>query len=134
MNKYLVCALIFSLSLPVFAAGELDAAFKLYKGSENLTFDAARGKAMWEKTYPAEPDDPFKERTCATCHGKDLTKATKHVKTGKPIDPMAPSVNKERFTELKKIEKWFKRNCKWTVGRECTNQEKGDLLTYLSQL
>lgn len=124
--------LIMSLvSVPAFAASGLDEAFALYKGSENLSFDAGRGKELWAKKYPGEDG---KERECATCHGTDLTKGGKHATTGKPIDPLAPSVNKERFTELKKIEKWFKRNCKWTLGRECTNQEKGDFLTYLSQL
>lgn len=46
---------------------------------------------------------------------------------------MAASVNPKRYTKMKKINKWFKRNCKWTLGRECTNQEKGDILKYLSQ-
>ena len=59
---------------------------------------------------------------------KFLDEATK---TGKVIDPMAPSVNPKRFTDAKEIEKWFKRNCTWTVGRECTPQEKGDFLSYL---
>jgi len=129
-SKYLIL-LAMLVVVPVYAASALDEAFTKYKGSENLTFDAQRGKELWVKQYTG---DDGKERDCQTCHGKDLTKGGKHVKTGKPIDPMAPSVNKERFTELKKIEKWFKRNCKWTVGRECTNQEKGDLLTYLSKL
>ncbi len=133
MNKFFITTLLLLLSQSVFAAGELDQAFKQYKGAENLSFDAQRGKTFWTSEHPAEPDDPFKVRDCSTCHGKDLTKTGKHAKTGKSIDPMAPSVNKERFTELKKIEKWFKRNCKWTIGRECTNQEKGDVLTYLSQ-
>ena len=44
---------------------------------------------------------------------------------------MAPSVNPKRLTDRSKIEKWFKRNCKWTLGRECTPQEKGDILTFL---
>ncbi|MEA3244387.1 MAG: DUF1924 domain-containing protein, partial [Pseudomonadota bacterium] len=33
----------------------------------------------------------------------------------------------------KKIEKWFKRNCKWTLGRECTAQEKADFLAYIDK-
>jgi hypothetical protein len=44
---------------------------------------------------------------------------------------MAPSVNSERLTDPKFIEKWFRRNCIQTLGRECTPQEKGDVLTYL---
>jgi len=44
---------------------------------------------------------------------------------------MSARVNAERYTDEKKIEKWFKRNCKDTWGRECTAQEKGDFLTFL---
>jgi hypothetical protein len=44
---------------------------------------------------------------------------------------MAPSVNAERLTEAKKMDKWFLRNCKWTLGRACTAQEKGDVLMWL---
>ena len=131
MKKTLFLAAALVISQQVFAQSELADAFKLYVGKDNLTFDAARGKELWNKKNTGEDG---KERTCHTCHGEDLTKQGKHAKSGKAIDPLAPSVNKERFTELKKIEKWFKRNCKWTFGRECTNQEKGDLLTYLSKL
>jgi len=46
-------------------------------------------------------------------------------------DPMAPCVNPKRLTERRQAEKWFKRNCKWTLGRACTAQEKGDLLSFL---
>lgn len=55
----------------------------------------------------------------------------KHSVTGKPIDPLAPAANPERFTNPAKVEKWFKRNCKDVLKRECTPQEKGDVLTYL---
>jgi hypothetical protein len=44
---------------------------------------------------------------------------------------MAPSVNAARLTDQAKIVKWLHRNCKWTLGRECTPQEKGDFLTYI---
>lgn len=113
-----------------FAQTAIEEAFNLYKNPRNLTFSAERGKTLWNKK---RIDKDGKSRTCNTCHGKDFTNAGKHIRTGKKIEPMAPSVNKERFTKLKKIKKWFKRNCKWTLGRTCTNQEKGDLLTFLSQ-
>jgi hypothetical protein len=29
------------------------------------------------------------------------------------------------------IEKWLRRNCNWTLGRECSAREKGDLLSFL---
>ena len=92
-------------------------------------FSADTGKQMWEKKYPDA--ETGKDRSCTTCHGTDLKVAGKHQKTGKVIDPLAPSVNKERFTDEKKIEKWFKRNCEWTIGRECTPKEKGDFLLFL---
>ncbi|MEG7525318.1 MAG: DUF1924 domain-containing protein [Chromatiales bacterium] len=56
---------------------------------------------------------------------------SQHIRTGKVIEPLAPSVNPKRFTDQRKVEKWFIRNCKWTLGRECSSQEKGDLLVYL---
>ncbi|WP_455205193.1 DUF1924 domain-containing protein [Kaarinaea lacus] len=135
MKNFLFSLAILFVSQATFAASELDDAFKKFAGSENLTFSADRGKELWNKKYPASADAKGwegKERECSVCHTKDLTKKGKHVKTGKEIDPLAPSANPERFTELKKIEKWFKRNCKWTLDRECTNQEKGDLLKFLS--
>jgi hypothetical protein len=47
---------------------------------------------------------------------------------------LAPSAQSDRFSDPEKVEKWFKRNCTWTWGRECTAQEKGDFLAYLSWL
>lgn len=80
----------------------------------------------------------FKERTnpkgqkdaCTTCHTTNL-KGQGKTSAGKPIDPLAPSVNPKRLTDVKEIEKWFTRNCKQVLGRECTAQEKGDVLAFL---
>lgn len=44
---------------------------------------------------------------------------------------MATSVNPQRLTDSAKIEKWFARNCKFTLGRECSAQEKGNMLVWL---
>ncbi|HHO68464.1 MAG TPA: DUF1924 domain-containing protein [Gammaproteobacteria bacterium] len=73
-------------------------------------------------------------RDCSQCHGDGLRRAGRHQRTRKPIDPMAPSVNPKRFTDLKKVEKWFRRNCKWTWGRECNAQEKADILQWPNTL
>lgn len=105
-------------------------ALKSYSEGGKLKFDAKRGQALWTKKFPGKDG---KDRQCSTCHGTDLNKNGKHARSGKLIKAMAPSVNPKRYTKLKKINKWFKRNCKWTLGRECTNQEKGDILKYLSQ-
>lgn len=91
-------------------------------------FDAARGERLWHRRVESPKGD---ERSCTPCHGEDLRRPGKHKKTGKRIEPMDPQVNPERYTKARKIRKWLRRNCKWTWGRPCTPQEKGDLLLYL---
>ena len=58
----------------------------------------------------------------------------KHAKTGKSIEPLAPAVNPQRFSNPAKVEKWFRRNCNDVLGRACTAQEKGDVLTWLTTI
>ena len=55
-----------------------------------------------------------------------------HAATGKTIQPLAPAANAQRFTDTAKVEKWFRRNCNDVVGRECSAQEKADILAWLS--
>jgi hypothetical protein len=90
-------------------------------------FSADAGKSMWTRQVTREGE----QRSCASCHTDDLRKGGKQANTGKPIEPMAPSINKERLTYKAEVEKWFGRNCKWTLGRACTPQEKGDFLAYI---
>jgi len=130
-NKRIGLLFVLLLQVPLISATTIDSAMTFYSDSGRLSFDAVRGENIWHKKYTAEDGST---RSCGTCHGDDLTKSGKHKKTGKVIDPMAISVNPDRYTDMKKIKKWFKRNCKWTMGRECTSQEKGDVLKYLSQL
>lgn len=111
-------------------ANEIDNRLKAYQAQGAGEFSASRGEKMWHKDHP-DPKKPGKVRNCGTCHTDNLKNKGKHAKTGKVIDPLAPSVNHERFTDKKFIEKWFKRNCKWVMGRKCTPQEKGDFLMYL---
>lgn len=94
-----------------------------YRAQGAGPFSAAAGAAMWTREGGAQ--------TCATCHDNDLRRGGKHAKTGKPIEPMAPSVNAKRLTDAAFIEKWFKRNCESAWGRACTAQEKGDFLSYI---
>ena len=91
--------------------------------------DAAAGAAAWVQEHPQPDGSPA--RSCATCHTDDLTRPGQHAKTGKPIEPLAPSVNPERLTDQAKVEKWLRRNCRWTLGRECTAAEKADFLAYI---
>ena len=45
---------------------------------------------------------------------------------------MAVSVTPDRFTDLAKVEKWFRRNCNTVLGRECTPAEKGDFIAFMT--
>jgi len=90
-----------------------------------------QGKILWQKKYNSKGE--FTKRSCASCHTNNLTNAGKHIKTNKMIKPMSPLVNPQRLTKIKKVNKWFKRNCKWTLGRECTAQEKANILAYINQ-
>jgi hypothetical protein len=105
-----------------------DSLLAKYKTEGVSQIDAVKAKTDWNKESKGEDGETI---SCTTCHGTDLSKPGKHRKTHKVIDPMSTKVNAERFTDEKKIEKWFKRNCNDTWGRECTSQEKADILTFL---
>jgi hypothetical protein len=72
--------------------------------------------------------------SCASCHTADPRRGGQHAVTGKTIQPLAPCSNPARFQDRAKADKWFKRNCNDTVGRECTAVEKADVLAYLISL
>jgi hypothetical protein len=94
-----------------------------------LAGDAAAGASAWTREHA--PADGSAMRSCVSCHTRDLTNPGRHAKTGKPIEPMAPSANPSRLRDPAKVEKWFRRNCRWTFGRECTASEKADFLAYI---
>ena len=71
---------------------------------------------------------------CVSCHTDDPRRTGKHAVTGKPIRPLAPVANPARFTDAAKAEKWFRRNCRDVLGRECTALEKGDFIPWLNSL
>jgi Domain of unknown function (DUF1924) len=71
------------------------------------------------------------EWSCSSCHGQPPAGPGKHASTGKPIPPMAPAANAQAFTDTAKVDKWFRRNCKDVLQRECSAGEKADVLAYL---
>ncbi len=113
------------------AGTAVDGLLAQYRAQGAADFDAARGKAFWESQHM----QPKLGRmvSCASCHTGDLARAGRHLRTGKRIEPMSPAVNPERLTDATKIEKWFRRNCRWTLGRVCTPQEKGDVLMFIEE-
>jgi len=88
-----------------------------------------KGQQLWQQKFIG--NKPYAKRSCTTCHGTNVTLMGKHIKTNKQIKPMAVSINPQRFTKKSKVDKWFLRNCKWTMGRECTQQEKTNITAYL---
>jgi hypothetical protein len=74
------------------------------------------------------------EWSCASCHGTPPTAQGEHANTGKLIAPLAPAFNAKAFTDTAKVDKWFHRNCKDVLSRECSAPEKADLLAYLNGL
>jgi hypothetical protein len=90
-------------------------------------FSAARGQKFFGATHG-------NDWSCTSCHTATPTQPGKHAKTGKEIAPMAPAANPQRFSDAAKVEKWFKRNCNDVLGRDCSAQEKGDVLAYLMSL
>ncbi|HET7792367.1 MAG TPA: DUF1924 domain-containing protein [Rhizobacter sp.] len=89
--------------------------------------DASRGQAFFNNKHGGE-------WSCASCHGTPPTGAGKHASTGKAIDPLAPAFNPKAFTDSARVEKWFRRNCKDVLARECSPAEKADVLAYLNGL
>jgi hypothetical protein len=85
---------------------------------------AARGHLFFTKQHGGE-------WSCVSCHGQPPTKSSQHASTGKSLAPLAPAFHAERFTDSAKVDKWFKRNCKDVLSRECTAIEKADVLAYL---
>jgi mono/diheme cytochrome c family protein len=89
--------------------------------------NAARGQEFFNQTHG-------NEWRCAACHGAVPTGKGEHAVTHKVIEPMAPAFNPQRFTDVAKVDKWFRRNCKDVLSRECTGREKADVLAWLMSL
>ncbi|HAP67478.1 MAG TPA: hypothetical protein DCQ99_06770 [Nitrospinae bacterium] len=104
---------------------------KYMKDSGVKSFSAEEGKKLYFlKRMHSEKKE---EISCISCHMDDPAKEGRTL-VGKPIDPLSPAVNKERFTDPDKVEKWFKRNCTGVFERECTPKEKGDFVTHMMLL
>ena len=94
-------------------------------------FSANRGEQFY---HAKRAHSSGKQMNCATCHTDNPRGVGAHAKTRKEIQPLVPSVNKERFSDAAKVEKWFKRNCQDVLERACTAQEKGDFIAYVSSV
>ena len=121
-----LATLLLSASLAQ-AADPLDAITAAARNDKSFTgFSAARGESLFRTKGT--------DWSCSSCHTTDPRNPGRHAVTGKTIQPMAPVSNPKRLTDPAKVEKWFKRNCMDVFDRECTAQEKGDVITWLRSL
>ena len=89
--------------------------------------NASKGQAFFNQRHGGE-------WSCASCHGTPPTRQGEHASTAKPIAPLAPAFNAQAFTDAAKSDKWFRRNCKDVLSRECSAAEKADVMAYLLSL
>jgi hypothetical protein len=129
-NSLMIVGLLFSIHAYAATPQEI---LKQYEGmakQENPAFSgfsAERGKNFFSAEHTHSDG---KKVSCSTCHTSDPRNQGK-TRANKLIEPMAPIVNPQRFTDEAKVEKWFGRNCKDVLERACTAQEKGDYIQYL---
>ena len=122
-------ALALACALPAAQAADTTPAQQLARFAKEAgaSGDAARGQAFFGAQHGGQ-------WSCASCHGSPPTAAGKHANTGKSIAPLAPAFNPKAFTDTAQVDKWFRRNCKDVLARECSAAEKADVLAYLTQL
>lgn len=104
---------------------------KIEAKQENPTFvdfDKDRGEKIF--TTQMFNQKANTQISCVTCH-KDLKSEGNNIFTNKTITPLSPSVNKDRFIDLKETKKWLKRNFNDVYGKEGTAMQKGDVLYYI---
>jgi len=125
------CALL--AAGPALAAGPRDSILAGYHAAAKRAdpaftgFSAARGEALFRASpNGGKPDTP----SCTTCH-TTAPQNRGRTRAGKEIDPIAVSATPRRFTDPADVEKWFTRNCKSVLGRECSAVEKGDFITFM---
>lgn len=120
----LVACALSAAAAPATTPAELQATYAALGGG---AASAERGQQLFTRTHG-------REWSCASCHGAKPTQTGKHASTGKSIAPLAPAFNPERFSDAAKAEKWFRRNCKDVMARECSPAEKADVIAWLRTL
>jgi hypothetical protein len=124
LQKFIALLLFVSLQVIAATPAELLAGYTAQAGQPA---NAAKGEAFFKASHG-------QEWQCSSCHGKSPLTGGRHANTGKAIEPLAPAGNAKRFTDSDKAEKWFRRNCKDVLARECTAAEKADVLDWLISL
>lgn len=97
---------------------------KAFSEQAGRTGDASQGELFFTQKHGGK-------WSCSTCHNAPPVTEGKHAATAKVIKPLAPAANPRVFTDTAKVDKWFKRNCKDVLERECSPAEKADVMAYL---
>ncbi|WP_374316021.1 DUF1924 domain-containing protein [Aquabacterium sp.] len=131
MKPHVISICLSGLVLTMSAAGVRAATpaelLARYQADSGAPAQAVRGQRFFTSRHGGE-------WSCASCHGNPPTGQGKHASTGKVIAPLAPAFNPERLTNEAKVDKWFRRNCRDVLARECTSAEKADVLAWLVSL
>ncbi|MFA5940466.1 MAG: DUF1924 domain-containing protein [Sinimarinibacterium sp.] len=132
ISRLAVLGMLMAVAAPVAIAGGADLLPALELQARQAApafagFSAQRGQAFFDSTHG-------QQWSCSSCHTRNPLQAGRHAATGKTIAALAPAANAERLSDPAKVDKWFRRNCKDVLKRECTAAEKGDVIRYLVSL
>ena len=113
-------------------------------------FSAEHGEAFYKEPHVVKGAGVW---SCSSCHLKNPRYSVRAHRTDIPcrachvindwehpdpntakkrvIDPFAPSANAMRLTDAHRVETFLRLNCLLLLKRECTAQEKGDVIAWL---
>jgi mono/diheme cytochrome c family protein len=117
-----------SLTAKYASKAKADAAKAKDKSVKVEAFSAETGRQLYLKSRNWEGEEA---PSCSACHTEDPKQQGTHASTKKPIKPLAPVANAERFTDAAKVEKNFAKHCQEIYTRDCDASEKGNFLTYM---
>jgi len=118
---------------PAFSGFSAEHGHELYLQKRVLPVVGAINCASCHTADPRQEIIAHKSKVlCRQCHVINESEHP-HPKDAKPrkIPPLAPSSNPKRLTDFDHVEEYLKPNCEMVMGRECTTQEKGDLIAWL---
>jgi hypothetical protein len=132
-KNILITSIIFIGSAPSFGNEIIMKEFQDRAKKENsafTNFSIENGEKLFRSERVNSKGDKI---SCMTCHTEN-PKAIGRTRANKDISPIAPIANSQRFTDLAKVEKWFLRNCKDVLDRECTTLEKGNFIKFMMSI
>jgi hypothetical protein len=118
---------------PAFAGFSAEHGHELYLQKRVLPVVGAINCASCHTADPRQEIIAHQSKVlCRQCHVINDSEHP-HPKDAKQrkIPPLAPSANPKRLTNFEHVEEFLKPNCEMVIGRQCTTQEKGDLIAWL---